>query len=537
MRRIFILFFLIPIVFRAQGPKLAVGIVVDQMCYDYLERFNENFGNVGFQRFLQKGLHCRNTTYNYVPTYTGPGHASIYTGTTPSNHGIVANDWYDRSLKTSVYCVSDTTVKTIGSVSRFGMSSPHFLETTTISDQLKLTYPEAKVISLSIKDRSAILPGGHLSDGSYWFDFQTGTFITSSYYRSSLPAWLADFNANYPADTYLKDWNLLLPANRYSRTLDDSPYERIISSKKAPVFPYTQEDIGRGNYAQFVVTPFANTQLTDLAIRAIAEEQLGKRNATDLLCISYSSTDIAGHEFGPYSLEVEDMYLRLNLELERLFQCLDREVGKKNYVVFLTADHAVVPVPQQLVDSKLPGGYLNVDSMVNALNQEWKVKYGEPLVSKCKNLNLYFKRDRVAALGKDLTTLQEEAAEWMRKQPLVRTAVSAYQLDRGGISSNWDIMLSRGYTKERSGDVLFMLKPGLISGSEDSDEAHRGTTHGTAYNYDTHVPLLWYGSGIKRGNVYRPIAITDIAASLVYFLELQRPASMTGEPIFELWDK
>jgi hypothetical protein len=140
-------------------------------------------------------------------------------------------------------------------------------------------------------------------------------------------------------------------------------------------------------------------------------------------------------------------------------------------------------------------------------------------------------------LGLDLTTLQEEAAEWMRKQPLVRTAVSAYQLDRGGISSNWDIMLSRGYTKERSGDVLFMLKPGLISESEDSDEAHRGTTHGTAYNYDTHVPLLWYGAGIKKGNIYRPIAITDIAASLVYFLELQRPASMTGEPIYELWHK
>jgi arylsulfatase A-like enzyme len=231
------------------------------------------------------------------------------------------------------------------------------------------------------------------------------------------------------------------------------------------------------------------------------------------------------------------MYLRLNLELERLFQCLDREVGKKNYVVFLTADHAVVPVPQQLVDSKLPGGYLNVDSMVNALNQEWKVKYGEPLVSKCKNLNLYLRRDRIAALGLDLTTLQEEAADWMRKQPLVRSVISANQLDHGNAMSNWDKMLAQGYTKERSGDVLFMLKPGLISGSEDSDEAHRGTTHGTAYNYDTHVPLLWYGAGIKRGNVYRPIAITDIAASLVYFLELQRPASMTGEPILELWDK
>lgn len=537
MRCCVILCCLISLSLNAQNPKLVVGIVVDQMCYDYLERFDSNFGNVGFQRFLQKGLNCSNTTYNYVPTYTGPGHASIYTGTTPSNHGIVANDWYDRTLKKSVNCVLDTSVKTIGSISRFGQASPHFLETTTISDQLKLTYPEAKVISLSIKDRSAILPGGHLSDGSYWFDFQTGTFITSNYYQASLPGWLTDFNANYPADKYFKDWNLLLPLERYSRTLDDSPYERIISGKKAPVFPYTQEEIGRGNYAQFVVTPFANTQLTDLATKAIVAEELGKRNATDLLCISYSSTDIAGHEFGPYSLEVEDMYLRLNLELERLFQCLDQQVGKKNYVVFLTADHAVVPVPQQLVDSKLPGGYLNVDSLVTSLNRQWTATYGEPLVSKCKNLNLYLNRDRIAALGLDLKTLQEDAVEWLRKNPLVRTAVSAHQLRDGSAFGPLENMLARGYTKERSGDVLFMLKPGLISGSEDSDEAHRGTTHGTAYNYDTHVPLLWYGAGIQRGKVFRPIAITDIAASLVYYLDLQRPASMTGEPIYELWNK
>ncbi|MBM3165304.1 MAG: alkaline phosphatase family protein [Bacteroidetes bacterium] len=537
MRNVLFSFCFISLGLNAQNLKLVVGVVVDQMCYDYLQRFDNNFGMGGFQRFLSKGVNCKNATFNFVPTYTGPGHASIYTGTTPSNHGIVANDWYDRTLQKSVNCVLDTTVKTIGSISRFGMASPHFLETTTVSDQLKLTYPQAKVISLSVKDRSAILPGGHLSDGSYWFDFQTGSFITSSYFKESLPTWLTDFNAVHSANNYLSDWNLLLPQERYSRTLDDSPYERIISGKKAPVFPYTQEEIGLGNFAKFVVTPFANTQLTDLAKKAIIAEQLGKRNATDFLCISYSSTDIAGHEFGPYSLEVEDMYLRLNLELERLFQCLDREVGKKNYIVFLTADHAVVPVPQQLVDSKLPGGYFNVDSLVVALNLEWQAKYGEPLVVKCKNLNLYFNRERVAALGLNLTTLQEEAVEWMRKQPLVRTAVSAHQLDHGNVWSNWDNMLARGYTKERSGDVLFMLKPGLISESEDSDEAHRGTTHGTAYNYDTHVPLLWYGNGIKKGNIYRPIAITDIAATLVYFLELQRPASMTGEPIYELWDK
>ncbi|NBU91288.1 MAG: alkaline phosphatase family protein [Flavobacteriia bacterium] len=456
------------------GQKLVVGIVVDQMCYDYLQRFDDNFEKGGFNRFLKNGVNCKNTQYNYVPTYTGPGHASIYTGTTPSNHGIVANDWYDRKLHKTQYCVLDTNVTGVDQANKYGMSSPHFLTTTTISDQLKMTYPASKVISLSIKDRSAVLPGGHLSDGSYWFDFQS---------------------------------------------------------------PYTQEEIGRGNYPQFVVTPFANTQLTDFATTAIVQEALGKRDATDLLCISYSTPDIAGHEFGPYSLEIEDIYLRLNQELEKLFKTLDREVGKKNYTVFLTADHAVVPVPQQLVDSKLPGGYLNVDSIVKALNSQWKTKYGEGLVEKTKNLNVYFKRDRIAALGLTLSELQHEAAQVLREHPLVRVAVCAHDLDEGKFQGTLEQMLANGYTKERSGDVLFLLKPGLISSSEDTDEAHRGTTHGSGYNYDTHVPLLWYGGRLKAQEIYRPIAITDIAATLVYLLELQRPASMSGNPIVELWEK
>lgn len=536
MRKLLILMLSLPFIAEAQNPKLVVGIVVDQMCYDYLQRFDHHFGNIGFQRFLQKGVNCKNTTYNYVPTYTGPGHATIYTGTTPSNHGIVANDWYDQRTGSSVYCVSDASVKSIGTSSAYGKSSPHFLETTTISDQLKLTYPEAKVISLSIKDRSAVLPGGHLSDGSYWFDFQYGTFITSSYFTASLPKWVSEFNAINNASFYWKDWNLLLPIERYSRSLDDSPYERNLSGKSSPVFPYTKEQLQPGGYAQYVATPFANTQLTDFALQAIQSEKLGGRGTTDLLCISYSSTDIAGHDFGPYSLEIEDMYVRLNLELERLFEALDQGIGKENYVVFLTADHAVVPVPQQLVDAKLPGGYFQVDSLISALKLQWKSKYGASLIDKTKNLNLYFNRDKIAALGLDLKTLQEEAAQWLRQNPMVRTTVCAYELDEGKQQGNWEQMIANGYTKERSGDVLFMLKPGLISDSEEED-AHRGTTHGTAYNYDTHVPLLWYGHGIKHRNVYRPIAITDIAASLVYFLELQRPASMTGEPIIELWEK
>ena len=520
-----------------QTPKLVVGIVVDQMCYDYLYRFDHNFSKDGFRRFLNKGVNCKTTTYNYVPTYTGPGHASIYTGTTPSNHGIVANDWYDRNQGKSVYCVQDTTVRAVGSVSKYGKASPHFLETTTLTDQLKLTYPSSKVVSISIKDRGAVLPGGHLSDGTYWFDFQTGTFITSTYYTQKLPGWVEGFNRLHPAKSYVQDWNLLLPLQRYSRTVDNSPYERVLPGKTAPVFPYTMAEIGPENYSHFVLTPFANTMLTDFAKEALVGEALGKDENTDVLCLSYSTPDIAGHEFGPYSLELEDIYLRLDKELELLFSTLDKEVGKQNYLVFLTADHAVVPVPQQLVDARLPGGYLDVDSLTEVANTLLVKKYGEKLIRKEKNLNLYFNRDKIKSLGLDLPAIQDEVAEWFRTNPMVQTAVSAHVMDAGITLNTWGEMIANGYTKERSGDVIMILKPGLISRSEDSKDAHQGTTHGSAFNYDTHVPLLWYGNRLKPASVVRPICITDISATLVHFMELQRPASMTGTPIEELLRK
>jgi predicted AlkP superfamily pyrophosphatase or phosphodiesterase len=518
-----------------QTPKLIVGIVVDQMCYDYLYRFDHNFSKDGFRRFLNKGVNCKTTTYNYVPTYTGPGHASIYTGTTPSNHGIVANDWYDRTSNNSIYCVQDNSVQSVGSSSKYGKASPHLLETMTVTDQLKLTYPKSKVISMSIKDRGAILPGGHLSNGTYWFDFQNGTFITSTYYATTLPGWVEAFNRLHPAKSYLKDWNLMLPLNRYSRNVDNSPYERVLPGKIAAVFPYTKEEIGEENYSQFTLTPFANTMLTDFALDALTHEGLGKDSSSDVLCISYSTPDIAGHEFGPYSLELEDIYLRLDKELAKLFQALDQQVGKDKYLVFLTADHAVVPVPQQLLDNKLPGGYLDIDSLTTDLNQYLRIKYGEPLILKENNFNFYFNRNRIQALGKNLHSLQDEVSDKLRSNPEVHLVLTGHELDQSIKFNAWGEMLAHGYTKERSGDVLMVLKPGFINKADDKKGTHQGTTHGSAFNYDTHVPLLWFGNGLKPASIYRPISITDISATLVHFLNLQRPASMVGVPIQELW--
>ncbi len=530
----FILLF-IPVIIFGQSPKIVVGVVVDQMCYDYLYRFQHHFSTDGFNRFLNRGVNCRNTNYNYVPTYTGPGHASIYTGTTPYNHGIVANEWYDRTKAKGVNCVFDPSVQAVGnSSSAYGQVSPHHLETMTVTDQLKFTYPASNVYSISIKDRSAVLPGGHLSDGSYWFDYSSGKFITSTFYTKELPPWVQAFNQAHNADTYLADWELLHEPSSYSRSIDNSPYEVTIKGAKTPTLPYAFTSFAKGNYSQFTITPFANTLLTDLALELIQQERLGKNEATDMLCVSYSTPDIAGHAFGPYSLEVEDIYARLDLELAKLFNALDKQVGKNNYVIFLTADHAVVPVPQQLKDEKLPGGYFDMSACLTSVNTQLQKKYGTILIQSEENQNIYLNYALIDSLKIRKSEVQQEVADILRSFPEVKVAVTGSDLERGIIQDPWMQMILNGYSKERSGDVIFMLKPGYLAISSDKGSEHKGTSHGSAFNYDTHVPLLWYGNKMKHQEIFRPIEITDISATLVHLLNLQRNGSMTGKPIIEM---
>ena len=535
MKASWFIFLLIPTILFGQSPKIVVGVVVDQMCYDYLYRFQHHFSTDGFNRFLNRGVNCRNTNYNYVPTYTGPGHASIYTGTTPYNHGIVANEWYDRTKAKGVNCVFDPNVQAVGnSSSAYGQVSPHHLETMTVTDQLKFTYPASNVYSISIKDRSAVLPGGHLSDGSYWFDYSSGKFITSTFYTKELPPWVQEFNQTHNADTYLADWELLNEPSSYSRSIDNSPYEVTIKGAKTPTFPYAFTSFAKGNYSQFTITPFANTLLTDLALELIQQERLGKNEATDMLCVSYSTPDIAGHAFGPYSLEVEDIYVRLDLELAKLFNALDKQVGKNNYVIFLTADHAVVPVPQQLKDEKLPGGYFDMSACLTSVNTQLQKKYGTILIQSEENQNIYLNNALIDSLKISKSEVQREVADILRSFPEVKVAVTGSDLERGIIQDPWMQMILNGYSKERSGDIIFMLKPGYLSISSDTGSEHKGTSHGSAFNYDTHVPLLWYGNKMKHQEIFRPIEITDISATLVHLLNLQRNGSMTGKPIIEI---
>ena len=522
---------------QSDSPKLVVGIVVDQMCYDYLYRYYDKFEKGGIRMLMDRGTNCRNVRYNYIPTYTGPGHASIYTGTTPSNHGIVANDWYKREDKKEVNCVEDSTVMTVGSDSKYGKFAPTRLKANTITDQLKLTYPNAKVVSMSIKNRGAILPGGHLSDGSYWYDFNSGKFITSSFFKDQLPAWVNEFNERQYPQKYLKQtWEPLLDITEYTESgPDDRPYEHLLPGKTAPTFPYDLKAMTKDslNYGLFVYTPFSNTYLTDFAIEAMKSENMGKDDQTDMLCISYSTPDIIGHAFGPYSVEIEDTYLRLDLEIKKLIKEIKSQVGK-DYVLFLTADHAVVPVPSFLTDHNLPGGYFFIDEHLSDLKGKLAAKYGDSLVEHQDNLNIYLKHDFIKSKNIDLVEVQNFVSQEVQTWEGVKRSFTAAQLYGASTDTEWMDMVRNGVHHQESGDVVFILEPGYLPKSSDYDGHDKGTSHGSAFSYDTHVPLLWYGKNIPKQELLEDMEITCISATLTHMLFLQRPNALTGLPIVPL---
>ncbi len=536
-----VLGFILQPVFAQQKPKLVVGIVVDQMRQEYLYRFESKFGEQGFKRLMKEGFMLKNAHYNYVPTETGPGHASIYTGTTPATHGIIANNWYDRSTKIDVNCVGDSTQKPVGT-DVGGQVSPMRLLSTTITDELKLaTQKKAKVIGVSIKDRGAVLPGGHMPDGAYWYDNKTGAMITSTYYKQQLPDWVAKFNARKLPDTYLnQEWNTLLPINQYVESgPDDTPYEGKWSGKTTPTFPYNLTELRKkmGVYSLLTMTPWGNTIVADFAKAAVLAEGMGKDGVTDFLAVSFSSTDIIGHAMGPNAIEVEDTYLRLDKTLEDLFNFLDKEVGKGLYTVFLTADHAVAEVPQYMIDNNIPAGYFKPTLVKTGLNEHLQKYFpGKTIVEEFTSEQVYinhqaFEGDPKAS-GIDLFVATELITKFLLNtegvaQVFPATTLRQANSDEVGIRGK----VVRGFHSKRSGDIAFVLEPGWFAWG-----GVTGATHGSGYSYDTHVPILFYGAGIPKGSSSQFHTITDISPTLSVLLNIKFPSGCTGQPITEIVD-
>jgi predicted AlkP superfamily pyrophosphatase or phosphodiesterase len=512
-------------------PKLVVGIVVDQMRYDFLYRYWNKYGDGGFKYLLKKGRSFENLHYNYVPTYTGPGHAAIYTGTSPAYNGIVANDWFDRKLGKSVYVVEDPNVQTVGSNSENGKMSPDHLLTTTITDELEIfTNKKSKVIGIALKDRGAILPAGNMADGAYWYDPSTGNWITSTFYMNQLPAYVQTYNEKKLADQYLNQvWNTLLPIDQYTEsTVDDTNFEVKFKKEEKPVFPHDLPAI-RGSYDFGLLsrTPFGNTFTTDFALEVLEKEEMGKDEITDFLALSYSSTDYVGHQFGINSIEAEDTYIRLDLELKRLFQYLEKNVGKGNFVVFLTADHGVVNAPAYLKSEKIhTGGFQRKDyesTLKDFLNNELG---SDNWVSHYDNQQVYLNRDLIKSKKVDLKNIQDKVVEFTRDFEGVADVIPAHQMATIALGNLMFQKIQRGYDYDRSGDVLLVLEPQWI----DDDKALKGgTTHGSSYAYDTHVPFIIMGKGIVAGGTNQEASIIDIAPTLANYLRIMEPSGCTGK--------
>ncbi len=518
----------------AARPKLIIGVTVDQMRYDYIERFWDDFSEGGFKRLVNEGFFCRNLKYNYMPTYTGPGHASIFTGTTPCFHGIIENDWYERSSGLTIYCSSDSTVTGVGTASKAGQMSPHYLSASTLGDMLKLfTNEKSKVYGIAMKDRGAILPAGRMADAAYWFvGAEEGVWATSSWYMSELPQWVKDFNVNGKANDYLNvPWALMADPSDYNESHpDNNAYETPFRSVLRPVFPYDLPALRstNGNYDLIKATPFGNALTVDFAKALMEGEQLGKDEITDMLCMSFSATDYIGHQFGIHSIETQDCYLRLDKLIAEYLEYLDKQVGKDNYLLFLSADHGGVPTPSYVTKEMSVGGYWKSDALELSVEDQLSKKYGVGnWIINESNQNIFLNRDLITTSKLNLKELQYEVANMILTFPEIQSTFTSNDLAQFRSGTLIKEMVQNGFSQSQSGDVIYVLKPGYI------EYGMTGTTHGSPFTNDSHVPALFYGFGVKHGESFTPHSITDIAPTISAICRLPMTDACTGNPIIE----
>ena len=513
-------------------PKLVVGIVVDQMRWDYLYRYYSRYGSGGFKRLLNEGFSCENTNIDYIPTVTAAGHTAIYTGSVPALHGIAGNDFIIQATGKSMYCTDDSTVRSVGAVSDAGKMSPRNLLTTTVTDELRLaTNFHSKTIGIALKDRGGILPVGHTANAAYWFDDKSGNWITSTYYMNELPKWVTTFNNEKLPETYLKlDWNPLYPLNTYMQSSpDNNKYEGAFKGADAPTMPVKTSALYKGNLGMIRNTPYGNTMTLDLAVAAINGEQLGTGTTTDFLAVSLSSTDYVGHEFGVNAIETEDTYLRLDRDLASFLTFLDAKEGKGNYTVFLTADHGAAHNPSFLSDHNIPAGTWDDGASMKDMNKLLADKYkADKLVISMDNYQVNFNNTVIKKMGLDEEAIKADCIQYLVKQPDVAFAVDMKKAQTANLPEELRTPIINGYNVDRSGVIQIILKPGYFSGKSTT-----GTTHGTWNPYDAHIPFVLMGWGIHHGTLNRETHMTDIAPTIAALLHIQAPNGSIGKVVSE----
>ncbi len=510
-------------------PRLVVGIVVDQMSYDFLMRYDSKYSQGGFKRLVREGFLCKNAHYNYIPTTTGAGHTCTYTGSIPAVHGIAGNEWIDKRTGKTIYCVDDTTVQTVGSESQAGRMSPRNLLTTTITDQLRLSNNHrSRVVGVALKDRGAILPAGHLGNAAYWFDSFSGNWITSTYYRKDLPDWVQQFNnQKLPAKYLSQPWTPLLHVSEYSEsTPDDQPFEGRFKGETTSAFPHDLPKLKTADFDLIRSTPFGNSLTKDFAMAVLTGEKLGKGITTDFLTISFSSTDYIGHQFGPHAIETEDVYLRLDRDLAELLAFLDTWVGKSNLLVFLTADHGVAPVADYMQKLNIPAGVFDSRKVFGDLKKSLSASLGEgEWIQGYENQQLYLNHVLLAQKGKSVEDVYEKIQTFLMAQEGVAYVVNLHEPSESSVPDYFMGYIKNGTHLKRSGDILVAFEPFWMEGRK------QGTTHSTFYPYDTHVPVLFYGGLIQPGSTTERVHVADIAPTVAMLLNILEPNGCVGEPI------
>src|SRR5215204_2247677 len=530
---------------RPKRPRLVLLIAVDQFRYDYLERFGDLFGAGGLRRLTRDGASWAECNYDHVPTETAPGHATMMTGAWPSETGIIANLWFDRTEGKSIENVRDDSARLLGGGEGEAASSPRNLLASTLGDQLKMaTAGRARVVGVSSKNRAAILPAGRMADAAYWYSTQTGAFVSSTYYFDRLPDWAARFNAARPADKFFgAKWERLLPAAEYERRAgrDDAPWEKG-TDNRSYVFPHVVDGglkaPGPAFYGALDYSPYSNDLVLAFAEAALANEKLGADEDTDVLTVSFSANDIVGHRYGPYSHEAMDMTLRVDRQIARLLEVVDARAGLANTVVAFTADHGVAPSPEHSVEMGLPGGRVKVSDVLTAVRNRIRARFGKPgekdttadYLQTFSNYQIYFNRAALERDGVGVEEAERVAGEAALAVPGISRYFTRTQLLAGAVSPA-DALARRvlhGYNQKRSGDVVVIQEAfKYISG------VTSGATHGAPYTYDTHVPLVIMGGGLAPGRYLTPATPADIAPTLARILDVEPPSSATGRVLGE----
>ena len=541
MRYLLIFYFLFSFPIKAnqiekEKPKLVVAIVVDQMRYDFLENLSNRFSKNGFNRLIRDGYNCKNNFFNYVPTVTGPGHSSISTGSTPMTHGIVGNNWYDREQNKSVYCADDGSYDNIGGDDYSGNKSPNNLLVETFADINKLYNKDAKTVSVAIKDRGSILMGGKNADAAYWYyGKERAQWITSTYYMQKLPSWVENFNMEDNLEKYLEKWVPLYDISTYDNyEIDNNNFEKLFKGKDDSAFPYDTKFLMKHNdcFDMIKETPYGNQMTTDFAIEAIINEDLGKRGVTDIITIGYSSTDYIGHSFGVASVETQDTYIRLDKEIEKLLLFLDNELGENQYTLFLTGDHGVLEIPAFLTNSGIDARAVSENELalnvVKQLNKVFGIEVKD-LISNVDNSQIYLNDAGISSLGLEKNKVMNEIIKILKSFDFISNAYSSDYIMNSKNLDGYEKLIQNGFHEKRSGDIALILEPNVIFYDG------KGTTHGSGYNYDTHVPLIFFGLGIKNGETQKITEIPDIAPTISKLLG-QRMKNSTGESLDFIFD-